>query len=129
MFSAINVGHRPATVATVGWRFGNYGRFRRFRTFGSTFAVQVLNNPVGQRLPVTLKDGEQWTYLEPLDDWAKSITADYLKPATIRKARKIHFLVVTSTGAHFLARIETGLQKELVRFARGEPFKLGSDST
>lgn len=116
MLSVVNVGRRPATIEHVGWRFG------RFRWFGAQFAVQRLNfnNPIGQRVPVTLQDGERWSYLEPFDAWAEHVTKDTLKPLTQRKARRIYFHVVTSTGVQYFEPIERSLQERLMQFARGE---------
>lgn len=124
-FSATNVGRRPATISYVGWRFGNRGRFSRYFAFGAKFSVQLLENLSGSQIPATLQDGEAWTYLHSFDGWAKQIAEDVLKPPTIRKARTIHLHIVTSTGRHFFARIEPGLQKRLVEYAKGVPLKLG----
>jgi hypothetical protein len=104
----INVGRRPARIANLYWKTGVLRR----KTY-------VWLAPYGDRVGITLADGEEANYWGELrefdrnfDDVARADVNTWLRSFSLRVA------VTTSTGQHFTSRVEGELRRHFLERAR-----------
>lgn len=105
----VNVGHREAQVINVGWKVG---------IFRKRLAIQQIERDgLSSTMPVRLKDGEEARYYLQLNDedrWSEKFVQQMLQPFPKLQARFVTVVAYTSVGRTFEARIEKGLQKQLI---------------
>src|SRR6266478_3283046 len=65
--TATNIGRRTVTLNLVGWRTGLI--HHRIPWVGIKHGVMNVGPPVGPKLPLKLADGDNASWVIPLDDW------------------------------------------------------------
>jgi hypothetical protein len=107
--SAINTGHRIATITNVGWKIG----LRKKR-----YAIQVVQKDLySSGVPVKIDDGEEAKWFIPLDledNWIQRFSRDFLMPHPRWNLFWLRIQIFTSVGKIFEARIENNLKDELL---------------
>jgi hypothetical protein len=122
--SAINVGHRTATVTNVGWRVGFWKK---------RHVIQLLKKDAySSGIPVTINDGEEARWLVSLDredNWVQRFASDYLTPNPRLNIFWMRLQVYTSVGKKFETRIEKSLKERLLEECEKQQKKKGFSST
>lgn len=89
--TAVNLGDRPVTIVSVGWRIGRWKWAR--------FCVQSFTGPAtSDQCPIQLTHGEQARFMIPLrvvPNWPKEFVADFVRDSNLRTLRAQIF---TSVG-------------------------------
>lgn len=111
--SAVNTGHRIATITNVGWKLGLLGR---------RHAIQLVQkDSYSSGLPVKIDDGEQAQWLVPLsleDNWLQRFSRNFLLPHPRWNLLWLRLQIHTSVGKTFETSIEKGLKEELLKECR-----------
>jgi len=107
--SAINTGHRIATIISIGWKMG----FIKKR-----HAMQVVEKDIfSSGVPVKVNDGEEAKWLIPLDiedNWLSRFSRDFLLPHHRWNLYWVRLQIHTSVGKTFETRIEKSLKDKLI---------------
>ena len=104
----VNRGRRPVIITAVGFR---YRAVRRGELLPS--------NHLGSSIPTKLADGDEGTYLYPLEDFCSGLFRN-LPPESFRPFPSLGLLsaraiVVTSVGKVFYAPFTKGLRVEIAQ--------------
>jgi hypothetical protein len=114
MIYVVNEGGRVVTITNIGWEIG---------LIRKRYAVQTLTgHPTSHRIPTRLGDGEEATYLIPLENNKRWI-ADFVEGMLSQNPRlsllTLRLMIYTSVGKPFSAKVEKSLKdimlKEIIR--------------
>ena len=122
--SAINTGHRIATITNVGWRVG---------LFRKRHVIQLVQKDIySSGVPVRIDDGKEAKWLIPLDqedNWIERFSRDFLLPHPHWNLFCLRLQVHTSVGKTFESQIEKSLKEELLKWCKQTPnMSLSSDA-
>jgi hypothetical protein len=97
--TAVNLGDRPVTINSVGWRIGRW-KWKRY-------CIQVFDGPAtSDQYPIELAHGKEAKFMIPLrvvPNWPKEFVTDFVKDSNLRTLRaQIHTSVWQSVDV-FLA--------------------------
>lgn len=107
--SAINTGHRIATITNVGWKMGLWKK---------QYAIQVVQKDLySSNLPVKIDDGEEARWfisLDTKDNWLERFARDFLSPHPRWNLYWLRVQIHTSVGKTFESPIEKSLKEKLL---------------
>ena len=109
-----NIGHREAQITGVGWRIGVLRKQLADQTL-------MLNDGISSPMPSRLRDGDEAKYYIPLfgeAEWLRDFTPKMLLPRPAWNLWFARVRVYTSVGKVFEARLEPGLRRRLIEFAK-----------
>lgn len=91
--SATNLGERPVTILTAGWRVGRRKKAR--------YCVQTVGERFTDRYPIELAHGKSATFMfeETADEWAREIMNGFIKDPSDRNLKTFTAYVSTSVGS------------------------------
>jgi hypothetical protein len=107
-FSVANLGDRPVTITSVGWRVG--------RGTAARFCVQPLYGVYTANCPKQLQHGDQATFLVSLlalPTWPKDFAKGFVGDLSERNLKTLRALVHTSIGETIEVRPDENLLKRL----------------
>jgi len=120
--SAINKGHRIATITNIGWRIG---------LFKKQHMIQMVTADLdSSALPAKIDDGEEAQWYIPLnveDNWIEKFSRDRLPPYPRIKIFSLRLRIFTSVGKTFEARIEKSLKDKLLEECKKQMSSKKSD--
>jgi hypothetical protein len=123
LISAINTGHRIATITNVGWEVG---------LFRKRHAIQVVHKDIySSGLPAKIDDGEEARWMIPLDldrNWIESFSKDFLMPYPRWNLFWMKLQIHTSVGKTFKRRIEKSLRLKLLEECKKQSNIVGNKS-
>jgi len=106
--TVVNLGDRPVTINSVGWRIGK-GKNARF-------CIQPLTGRYTHQYPKQLAHGEQATFMvsfAEVPDWPKEFATNFVNDLTPGNIKTLRALVHTSIGQTIEVMPENNLLDKL----------------
>lgn len=106
--SVTNIGDRPVTVNTVGWRIGGWRKRR--------FCIQTVGGKYSNQFPIELAHGKSASFMVSLAEaptWPSDFVRDFVHANTPSELRNLRAMVNTSVGQSILVVPESNLIEEL----------------
>lgn len=107
-FGVTNIGERPVTINSVGWRVGK-GKKRRY-------CIQTLSGPFTKQYPIELSHGKNASFMVSLSatpSWVKDFAEGFVEDLSDRSLKTLIAQVHTSVGQTIEVRPEDGLIRRL----------------
>lgn len=107
-FTIVNLGDRPVTVNSVGWRVG-HGKSARS-------CIQPMYGQYTSQYPKQLAHGEQTTFmvsLLALPSWPNEFASNFVQDLSQKNLRTLRALIHTSVGETIKVKPEENLLQRL----------------
>jgi hypothetical protein len=107
-FTIVNLGDRPVTVNSVGWRVG--------RGKSARHSIQPLYGQYTPQYPKQLAHGEQATFMVSflaLPSWPKEFATGFVQDLSQKNLRTLRALIHTSVGETIEVKPEENLLRRL----------------
>jgi len=111
-----NLGRREVTVTNVGWRSGLF--HHKLPNAGRRYAVQVLPNQPA--LPAKLADGEQLSWMIPMNTWLENGPQRLIAWPYMFFLRTLYIRAYSSTGEVTSQKIGSDIRKEIKKYLKGK---------
>jgi hypothetical protein len=111
----VNIGHREAQITNIGWKVGIFKKQHAIQT--------TIRDGISSPLPARLWDGEEASYLIPLEGeykWLESFIKDFFQNHIKLRVKHTKIQVFTSVGKTFESTIEKGLQNKFLSISKND---------
>jgi hypothetical protein len=91
--SVVNIGNRPVTINSIGWRVGKGKKAR--------FCIQPVYGQYSHQYPKQLAHGEQASFLvsfKTMPDWPKDFATGFVQDLRDRNLKTLRAMIQTSVG-------------------------------
>jgi hypothetical protein len=110
VFGIVNLGNRPVTINSIGWRIGRRSSVRE--------CVQVVGGLYSSQYPIQVAHGDTARFLVPLNEsinWGPTFAERFVIDVTNKNLKSLRALIHTSVGQTFVVKPAQAILHEIQR--------------